>query len=98
VIGAENDKMLCENRHGLHFPGMQLARAGPWLSGGAGVVLEDWMSGKRIPASKRASICCRRVRSRWRRSSDIVAVEDARHPARRRSNSSRPNMLRKILR
>lgn len=74
VIGAENDKMLCETAW-PPLSSMQLrGQAVGYL---AARVLEDWMSGKRIPsANERHLLPPGEIAVR--RSSDIVAVEDAR--------------------
>jgi LacI family transcriptional regulator len=74
VIGAENDKMLCETAW-PPLSSMQLrGQAVGYL---AARVLEDWMKGRRIPAANERHLLPP-AEIAVRRSSDIVAVEDAR--------------------
>jgi LacI family transcriptional regulator len=74
VVGAENDKMLCET---ASPPLSSLQLRGRAVGYFAGRMLDDWMSGRRIPKGNERHLLPPGDIV-VRQSSDIVAVEDSR--------------------
>jgi LacI family transcriptional regulator len=74
VVGAENDKMLCDT---AHPPLSSLQLRGRAVGHLAAKILDDWMSGRRIPKPNEKHLLPPGDIV-VRQSSDIVAVEDAR--------------------